>query len=44
LRRVRSLGLATIRREAQFSPALLEEIVAHIDRLRRAHQPTGPDA
>ena len=26
------------------SPDLLEEIVAHIDRLRRADQPTGSDA
>jgi len=31
-------------REVQVSPDLLEEIVAHIDRLRRADQPTEPDA
>lgn len=31
-------------REVQVSPDLLEEIVAHIDRLRRADQPTEPEA
>jgi integrase len=31
-------------REVQVSPDLLEEIVAHIDRLRRADQPTDADA
>lgn len=31
-------------REVQVSPDLLEEIVAHIDRLRRAGQPTDTDA
>jgi integrase len=31
-------------REVQVSPDLLEEIVAHIDRLRRAGLATGPDA
>lgn len=31
-------------REVQVSPDLLEEIVAHVDRLRRAEQPTGPDS
>jgi integrase len=31
-------------REVQVSPDLLEEIVAHIDRLRRADHPTEPDA
>ena len=31
-------------REVQVSPDLLEEIVAHVDRLRRTGQPTMPDA
>ena len=31
-------------REVQVSPDLLEEIVAHVDRLRRAGQPTDVDA
>jgi integrase len=31
-------------REVQVSPDLLEEIVAHIDRLQRAGQPTDRDA
>jgi integrase len=31
-------------RGVQVSPDLLEEIIAHIDRLRRAEHPTGPDA
>jgi len=31
-------------REVHVSPDLLEEIVAHIDRLRRAGQPTEPDS
>jgi integrase len=31
-------------REVQISPDLVEELVAHIDRLRRDGVPTGPDA
>jgi integrase len=31
-------------REVQVSPDLLEELVAHLDRLRRADLPTDPDA
>jgi integrase len=31
-------------REVQLSPDLVDELVAHIDRLRRAGLPTGPDA
>ncbi len=31
-------------REVQISPDLVEELVAHIDRLRRDGLPTGPDA
>jgi integrase len=31
-------------REVQISPDLVEELVAHIDRLRREDRPTGPDA
>jgi integrase len=30
-------------REVQMTPALLEAFVDHLDRLRRADQPTGPD-
>ena len=31
-------------REVQVSPDLVDELVAHLDRLRRAGQPTEPDA
>ena len=31
-------------REVQLSPDLVDELVAHIDRLRHAGMPTGPDA
>jgi integrase len=31
-------------REVQVSPDLAEELVAHVDRLRRSRQPTDPDA